>query len=111
MSWPNRSGLLSAKLSRESLYRFYSAGDLFAFPGIRESLGMVYLESPGLRPAGGGLRRRRRAGGGRDGLTGTLVTPLDETAFDAALAALLEDAPRRQQMGRAARPHVAQNHA
>ena len=25
--------------------RYYSAGDMFVFPGIRESLGMVYLES------------------------------------------------------------------
>ena len=25
--------------------QFYSAGDIFAFPGFRESLGMVYLEA------------------------------------------------------------------
>jgi glycosyltransferase involved in cell wall biosynthesis len=45
-----------------------------------------------------------------DGLTGTLVAPLDEAAFGAALGALLADAPRRREMGRAARRHVAQNH-
>ena len=33
------------KISRNLMYRFYSAGDLFAFPGIRESLGMVFLEA------------------------------------------------------------------
>jgi glycosyltransferase involved in cell wall biosynthesis len=35
---------------------------------------------------------------------------LDEAAFEAALVALLADAPRRREMGRAARRHVAQNH-
>jgi len=97
-------------LPRESLYRFYSAGDLFAFPGIRESLGMVYLEAQAC-----GLPVVAYDNGGvpevvRDGRTGTLVAPLDEDAFGAAIAALLADAPRRRQMGAAARRHVAQDH-
>ena len=33
------------RIPRNEMYRFYSAGDIFAFPGIRESLGMVYLEA------------------------------------------------------------------
>ena len=33
------------KVPRSEMYRFYSAGDVFAFPGIRESLGMVFLEA------------------------------------------------------------------
>ncbi len=27
------------------MYRYYSACDLFVFPGIRESLGLVFLEA------------------------------------------------------------------
>jgi glycosyltransferase involved in cell wall biosynthesis len=97
-------------LARESLYHFYSAGDLFAFPGIRESLGMVYLEAQAC-----GLPVVAYDNGGvpevvRDGRTGTLVAQLDEDAFGAAIAALLADAPRRRQMGAAARRHVAQDH-
>ncbi len=33
------------KIPRDRMYRFYSAGDIFVFPGIRETLGMVYLEA------------------------------------------------------------------
>lgn len=35
------------KITREELYKYYSAADIFAFPGIEESLGMVYLEAQG----------------------------------------------------------------
>ena len=35
----------AGKILREDMDRFYSSGDVFAFPGIRESLGMVYLEA------------------------------------------------------------------
>ena len=33
------------RIDRSEMYRYYSAGDLFVFPGIRESLGMVFLEA------------------------------------------------------------------
>ena len=33
------------KIPRLELYQYYSAADIFAFPGIEESLGMVYLEA------------------------------------------------------------------
>jgi len=33
------------KIPRQEMYRYYSAADIFAFPGIDESLGMVYLEA------------------------------------------------------------------
>src|SRR5690606_21808744 len=36
---------LAGGLARDRLYRYYSAGDVFVFPGIREGLGMVYLEA------------------------------------------------------------------
>ena len=37
--------LFLGKIPRHELYRYYSAADVFAFPGINESLGMVYLEA------------------------------------------------------------------
>ena len=33
------------KIQRKELYKLYSSADIFAFPGIQESLGMVYLEA------------------------------------------------------------------
>ncbi len=33
------------KIKRDKLYKYYSAADLFAFPGINEAFGMVYLEA------------------------------------------------------------------
>ena len=35
----------TGRISRSEMKRYYSAADLFAFPGIQESLGMVYLEA------------------------------------------------------------------
>lgn len=39
------NSLFLGKIPRHELYRYYSAADVFAFPGIKESLGMVYLEA------------------------------------------------------------------
>ena len=33
------------KISRDKMAEFYSAGEIFSFPGINESLGMIYLEA------------------------------------------------------------------
>ena len=41
---PGRAHFLG-KIPRAELYQYYSAADIFAFPGINESLGMVYLEA------------------------------------------------------------------
>ena len=37
--------VFAGRIERKKMYKFYSSGDLFVFPGIRESLGMVYLEA------------------------------------------------------------------
>jgi glycosyltransferase involved in cell wall biosynthesis len=102
--------VFTGQIPRKSLYRFYSAGDLFAFPGIRESLGMVYLEAQAC-----GLPVVAYDNGGvpevvRNGETGSLVPLMDEDAFGAAMGTLLADASLRRQIGHAARRHVAQRH-
>ncbi|SDL16543.1 Glycosyltransferase involved in cell wall bisynthesis [Maridesulfovibrio ferrireducens] len=33
------------KINRDELFKYYSAADIFAYPGIHEALGMVYLEA------------------------------------------------------------------
>lgn len=98
------------KVAKEEMSRFYSAGDLFVFPGIRESLGMVYLEAQSC-----GLPVVAFADGGvpevvADGVSGYLVNPFDSGEFNGAIARLLEDQELRTRMGEAASSHVRQRH-
>ena len=98
------------KVPREEMYRFYSAGDLFVFPGIRESLGMVYLEAQSC-----GLPVVAFAGGGvpevvAHGVSGYLVPPHDQKEFYQAIARLTNDSGMRMQMGKAASTYVRNRH-
>jgi glycosyltransferase involved in cell wall biosynthesis len=98
------------KIPRDRMYRFYSAGDIFAFPGIRETLGMVYLEAQAC-----GLPVVAFDNGGipeviRDRITGFLTPLYDKRAFTDAMTRILNDAALRRQMGEAARRHVRTAH-
>jgi phosphatidylinositol alpha-1,6-mannosyltransferase len=98
------------KVAREEMYRFYSAGDLFVFPGIRESLGMVYLEAQSC-----GLPVVAFADGGvpevvADEVSGYLVRPFDVRGFNRAIARLMDDSGMRRQMGKAASNYVRSRH-
>ena len=98
------------RIARGDMYRYYSAGDLFVFPGIRESLGMVFLEA---QACGLPVVAFDNAGvpeAVKDGVTGLLIPPFDAKAFEEAIARLLGDAQLRRQMSRAARSYVRQNH-
>ena len=97
-------------VERRTLHHWYSAADLFAFPGIRESLGMVYLEAqccglPVVAFDGWGIPEVVVKGE-----TALLTEPFDEAAFGGAVATLLDDAERREAMGRAAMHHVREVH-
>ena len=37
--------LFAGRIDRDRMFELYSGADLFVFPGINESLGMVYLEA------------------------------------------------------------------
>jgi phosphatidyl-myo-inositol dimannoside synthase len=94
---------------RGEMHRFYSAGDCFAFPGIGESLGMVYLEAQAC-----GLPVVAFENGGipevvRDGQTGYLTPMYDSIAFNRAVLRLL-DTRRRNEMGRQAVDYVRKRH-
>uniref|UniRef100_I2Q3Y4 Glycosyltransferase n=1 Tax=Desulfovibrio sp. U5L TaxID=596152 RepID=I2Q3Y4_9BACT len=95
---------------REELAAVYAAGDVFAFPGIRESLGMVYLEAQAA-----GLPVAALADGGVpevvvSGRTGLLTPPGDDAAYRQALATLLGDRELRRTMGEAAAASVRADH-
>ncbi len=106
---PDRAVFLG-KIAREDMYRYYSAADLFVFPGIRESLGMVYLEA---QACGLPVVAFNNAGvpeAVRDGKTGILVPMYDLDAFVNAIKRLLADDGLRQQMGAVAKSYVREFH-
>ncbi len=98
------------KIEREQMGRYYSAGDVFVFPGIRESLGMVYLESQSC-----GLPVVAFHNGGIpevvvDGETGFLTPFYQTEPFDEAIKKLLLSKELRRAMGRKAAVHVRKHH-
>jgi glycosyltransferase involved in cell wall biosynthesis len=107
---PDDTVLFAGKIDRSRMADFYSAADIFAFPGINESLGMVFLEAqscglPVIACNNGGIPEVVH-----DSVTG-LLTPLeDPAAFDRALVQLLTHPQQRKDMGRAAAEYVRQEH-
>jgi len=98
------------RVERPELRPVYSAADLFVFPGIRESLGMVYLEAQAA-----GLPVVAFDNGGipevvGQGETALLTPPFDDRAFLEAVARLLDHAPLRRAMGLAGAARVARLH-
>jgi glycosyltransferase involved in cell wall biosynthesis len=92
------------------MYRYYSACDLFAFPGIRESLGLVFLEA---QACGLPVVAFDTAGvpeAVKNGITGLLVPVYAGKAFEEAIASLLKDSQLRCKMGQAAQSYVRQQH-
>jgi len=98
------------QIEREKMYQFYSGGDFFVFPGIRESLGMVFLEAQSCsRPVvafnNGGIPEVVK-----QNETAFLTTPFDKKAFCMAVKQLLQNTEQRNTMGRAAAKHIRKNH-
>lgn len=107
---PANRCLFVGRISRAEMYRYYSASDLFVFPGINESLGMVFLEAQAC-----GLPVVAFDNGGIPeivcrGLTGFLTPPFKLEPFAAAIEQLLGDPQLRRNMGRRAAAHVRRNH-
>ena len=100
--------IFTGRVARHHMVQFYSAADLFAFPGIGESLGMVYLEaqacglpvvaldSPGVSQVVAG------------GQTGLLVSRDEGHAMAEAIATLLKSPEVRQKLGREATQYVGE---
>ncbi|MBI5593984.1 MAG: glycosyltransferase family 4 protein [Deltaproteobacteria bacterium] len=98
------------KIPRDRMHRFYSAGDIFAFPGIRETLGMVYLEAQSC-----GLPVVAFHNGGipevvKDSITGFLTPLYDLRAYADAITRILDNGPLRREMSEAAVWHVQSAH-
>jgi len=102
--------LFLGKIPRADMYRYYSAADVFVFPGIRESLGLVFLEA---QSCGLPVVAFNNAGvpeAVADGKTGLLVPMYAMEPFVDAIRRLLVDRNLRKQMGLAATSYVREFH-
>lgn len=105
-----RRALFTGRVARSEMHRYYSAADVFVFPGIRETLGMVYLEAQSC-----GLPVVAFDNGGipevvLKGQTGFLTPPFRTGPFVQAMQILIDHPELRRRMGEAARVHVQTTH-
>jgi glycosyltransferase involved in cell wall biosynthesis len=106
---PNRVHFLG-KIPRQELYQYYSAADIFAFPGIEESLGMVYLEAQSCNLP---VVAYQDWGGGEavvHGQTGLLSPAAEPSLFTTYIQCLTEETTTRQTLARKAGEHIRRNH-
>lgn len=97
-------------VDRGELAGVFSAGDIFAFPGLEESVGMVYLEA---QQCGLPVVATDDEGAPhviQHNVSG-LITPVDKVQFIEAIHTLLSDTTLRETMGRQAMEHVSRNHS
>jgi glycosyltransferase involved in cell wall biosynthesis len=102
--------LFTGQISRGRLAEIYSAADLFAFPGIEESIGMVYLEAqacglPVVATDHEGAPQVVELGGSG------IICAAEQDAFCHAVKELALDPQRRAAMARRAPLYVRENHA
>jgi glycosyltransferase involved in cell wall biosynthesis len=97
-------------IPRSEMYRYYSAGDVFVFPGIRESLGMVFLEAQACGLPVVAFENAGVSEAVQDGKTGYLVPMYALEAFVQAIQRLLLDNDLRRRMGGRAQAYVRSYH-
>jgi len=106
---PQRTRFLGV-LDPSDLPARYAGHDLFVWPAIREAFGLVFLEA---QAAGLGVVAGSAFGVPdivADGATGLLSPEGDAAAMAANLRKVLEDPQRSDDMGQAARAHIASEH-
>lgn len=104
------NALFTGQVDRERLAEIYSAADLFAFPGIEESIGMVYLEAqacglPVVATDHEGAPQVVEHGGSG------VICAAEQDAFCRAVEDLALAPEQRAAMARRAPPYVLENHA
>ncbi len=98
------------KIARHELYRYYSAADVFAFPGIEESLGMVFLEA---QSSGLPVVAYKNWGASEAVInkkTGLLNAAENLDEFTRNIGVLLRDDKLRRDMRDNAKQHVREHH-
>ena len=98
------------KIPRHEMYRYYSAADIFAFPGIEESLGMVYLEAQSCNLP---VVAYGDWGGGEaiiHNQTGLLSSADEQSGFTENIDRLLKDNELRVKFGQNGTGHIRSHH-
>lgn len=95
------------RVPRDKMTAYYSAADLFVFPGIGESLGMVFLEAQACGLPVVALDTAGVPQVVRQGETGILVPQDDGGAMASAVERLLKDRETRMRLGRNGMRYVA----
>jgi len=98
------------RVDHDSIRPYYNAADVFAYPGYREPIGLVYLEAqacgvPVVAFDNGSIPQIVL-----DGTTGLLVETMNQPAFVAALERLTVDSELRRTLGRNAVAHIEASH-
>lgn len=102
--------IFAGKIPRDQLHELYSGADIFAFPGIDESFGMVYTEA---QSCGLPVVAYSDWGGSEaavDTKTGLLSPAASPEVFTKNIKTLIDDIPLRKQLGLQAAKHVRDNH-
>jgi len=98
------------KIPRNEMHRYYSAADIFAFPGIEESLGMVYLEAQSCNLP---VVAYNDWGGGEaiiHNQTGLLSSADEQASFTQNIDRLLCDSELRSNFGQNSGSHIRSHH-
>ena len=98
------------KIRRKDLYKYYSSADIFAFPGINESLGMVYLEAQSCRLPVVAYEDWGAQEAVRSGETGLLSPASEPQTFTDNIERLLSSQKLRETLGRNGELHIRSNH-
>jgi glycosyltransferase involved in cell wall biosynthesis len=105
-----KRAIFVGRIPRNKMYQYYSASDLFVFPGIRESLGLVFLEAQSCGLPVVAFNNAGVPDAVKDGITGLLVPMYAVEPFAEAIKRLISDSKLRRMMGEAAQSHVRQNY-
>lgn len=106
---PGRAVFLG-KIQRKKLYKYYSSSDIFAFPGIQESLGMVYLEAQSCNLPVVAFEDWGAKEAICPGKTGLLSPASEPKSFTENIEKLILDPQLRHTLGHNGEKHIQTNH-
>jgi glycosyltransferase involved in cell wall biosynthesis len=102
---PGRT-IFAGRVDRSDMFRYYSAADIFVFPGIGESLGMVFLEAQACELPVVALDTAGVPQVVRRSTTALLVPEDDGRSMAHAIDALLSSAELRNRLGQKGREFI-----